>query len=196
MVKNKEKDRILTDAELIGLYFARDEGAIGETDRKYRRYLCVIAGNILGDPLDTEEVLNDTYLSAWNAIPPARPAFMAGFLAQIIRRIAVNRVRSRAAAKRAASEYSVCLDDLAEILQGESSIEEEYEISRLGALISEYVRGLPERRRFVFVERYYSSAPVEKIAKELAVSIHTVYREIECIKTDLALHLERNGVCL
>ncbi len=194
MGKNREK--VPADAELIELYFARDEGAIAETDRKYRRYLSVIAENILHDPLDTEEVLNDTYLSAWNAIPPAKPGFMPAFLAQIARRLALNKLRSRETAKRAASEYTLCFDDLAEFLHTEESIEEEYETARLGGLISDFVRSLPERTRYVFVERYYSAAAVDKIAAELEVSIHTVYREIDRIKLDLREHLERNGVYL
>ncbi len=191
-----KKEKYLSDEELIELYFARDERAIGETDRKYRRYLAVIAQNILGDMLDTEETVNDTYLCAWDSIPLTRPEYMSAFLAQIVRRLAINRVRARGSAKRAASENSICFDDLAEFLQSGATVEEEYECALLGRLISDFVRALPERRRYVFVERYYSGAAVGAIARELGVSIHTVYREIEKIKSDLASHLERNGVYL
>ena len=70
----------MSDEQIVELYWQRDERAIQETDRKYQHFLLTVAHNILRDGRDCEECLNDTYLGAWNAMPPARPNALRAFL--------------------------------------------------------------------------------------------------------------------
>ncbi len=193
MARKKERG-VLPDAGIVELFFERNEKAIEEADAKYRRYLLKVAQNILGDELDSEEILNDTYLSAWDSIPPTRPAVLGAFLSQIMRRLAINRYNKRKCQKEIGSEYTVSLDELVECLHSDDQAY--FDGAELGRLISGFVRELPARQRSIFIERFYMSATVEDIARELSLSPATVYREITKIKEDLRSYLERNGVYL
>ncbi len=193
----KEKDKkLLSDSRIIELFLARDESAIAATGEKYGKLLMRIAEGILHDPLDCEECLNDMSLALWNSIPPAQPRMLLAFAAEIMRRIALGRYKERNAKKRVPSEITLCYDDLSEFLHHGSTVEEDYESSRISKLIEDFVRSLPERRRFVFIERYYFSSGIEAIARELSVSPQTVYRDVTIIKEGLRATLERNGVFL
>ena len=103
---------LMSDGEIIELYFRRDERAISETDAKYGKYLFSVAYNVVHDRLDCEECLNDTYLDAWNAMPPERPAVLKAFLAIIMRRRAIDRYKSEKRKRRIPSELTVSLSEL------------------------------------------------------------------------------------
>lgn len=90
MDKSVEQQKSFADEQIIDMYWNRDEQAIQETDRKYGNYLFTIAYNIVYDSCDCEECKNDTYLRAWNAIPPTRPNVFLAFITTIIRNIAIN----------------------------------------------------------------------------------------------------------
>ncbi len=193
----KEKDKkFLPDSRIIELFFARDEAAIAATGEKYGRLLMRIAEGILHDPLDCEECMNDASLALWNSIPPAEPKMLSAYAAEIMRRIALSKYKEKNAKKRVPSEITLCYDDLAEFLHHGVNVEDDYESSRISAIIEDFLRALPERRRFIFIERYYFSLGIEDIAKELSVSVQTVYRDITIIKEGLRATLERNGVYL
>ncbi len=186
----------ITDEQIVDLYMDRDEKAISETDSKYGSMLYTIAYNILYDPLDCEECKNDTYLGTWNAIPPSRPAMLSAFISKIMRNIAMKKYRDKTRQKRIPSEMTVSIDELHEFLHSEKAPEAEYEAKELGKVISEYVRGLTERQRFVFFARFYLGKTIEQIAKEYGVGLATVHNEINKIKQGLKTHLEGNGVYL
>ena len=184
---------VLRDEQIVALYWQRDEQAIKETDRKYSKYLLSIANNIVHNVRDNEECLNDTYVGAWNAIPPARPVFLQSFLAAIMRRIAINRFRANNCQKRIASEFAVSLSELENLIADESNLETEIETKELAKIISDFVKTLPERQMYIFVSRYYIADPLLSISKELGCSISTVKRELETIKTGLKKRLESEG---
>ena len=102
----------LSDETIIELYWSRNEQAIKETDIKYKAFLLSVANNIVRDMRDSEECLNDTYIGAWNAMPPARPVLLKSFLTTIMRRIAINRFHANNRQKRIASEYAASLSEL------------------------------------------------------------------------------------
>lgn len=187
-----EKKIIMTDEQLVELYCQRSADAISETDKKYGHFLFCIALNILHDAQDSEECQNDTYLGVWNAIPPTKPDVFSAFIAKIVRRIAVNRYKERTRKKRIPSEMTISIEDMENTLHSDNSVEYAYDAKELGKTISDYVRTLNERQRFIFIDRYYLAESVEYIAKELSVSVQTVYREIDKIKRGLKQHLERN----
>lgn len=185
---------VANDEQIIEMYWQRDSDAIQETDKKYGHLLWNVAYNILFDALDCEECRNDTYYALWDAIPPARPTVFSAFIVQIMRRIAINRYKEKSRKKRIPSELTVSIEDMANTISSNRSVEEAYEAEELGKLINNYVRKLNDRQRYIFIDRYYMAEPVDKIASDLSISVPTVYREIEKIKQGLKSHLERNGV--
>lgn len=81
----------MEDLQIIELFFQRSEEAVSQTDRKYGRFLRSVAGRILSIPEDSEEVVNDTYLVAWNKIPPEVPKALKYYLSRITRNLALSR---------------------------------------------------------------------------------------------------------
>jgi RNA polymerase sigma-70 factor (ECF subfamily) len=183
----------MNDEKIVELYWARDEKAIDETDFKYRKYLFSIAYNVLHDKLDCEECLNDTYLGAWNAIPPTRPNVLKAFLTTIARRIAIKRYHSALRKKAVPSEMTVSLSELEDFVSGDEDIGADFDASRLGCAISDFVRSLSERRQFIFMSRYYTADPIDTIAKDLGLSRSMINHELAAIRSALKEKLESEG---
>ena len=186
----------MSDEQIVELYWQRDERAIRETDRKYQHFLLTVAHNILRDAQDCEECLNDTYLGAWNAIPPAWPKVLQAFLATIMRRTAIDRYKAEKRQKRIDSELTVALSEVEEFLADGSDPAAELDAHELGRVISEFIRALPKRRMYIFMSRYYTARPIGEIARLLGCSESTVNKEIAAIKRDLKEKLEKEGYSL
>ena len=187
---------VISDEKIVDLYWQRDEQAIKETDIKYKKFLLSVAMNIVHDMCDSEECLNDTYIGAWNAIPPARPILLQSFLSTIMRRTAINRYNANKRQKRIASEFTVSLSDIEDFIADEGDMQAEFEAKELAKTISNYVRSLPDRQMYIFVSRFYIADPLSTISEELGCSISTVKREINTIKNGLKKHLESEGYVL
>ena len=183
----------LSDEKIIELYWERDEKAIDETDRKYKKYLFSIAYNVLREKLDCEECLNDTYLGAWNAIPPSRPNVLKAFLTTIARRVAIKRYHRNLKKSVIPSEMTVSLSELEDFIMGDEDIGSGFDADRLGKVLSDFVRSLSERRRFIFMSRYYLAEPIETIAGELNLSRSMINKELAAIRTALKEKLESEG---
>jgi len=183
----------LSDKMIIELYWERNERAIDETDHKYKKYLFSIAYNVLHEKLDCEECLNDTYLGAWNAIPPSRPNVLKAFLATIARRIAIKRYHRNLKKSVVPSEMTVSLTELEDFIMGDEDIGSDFDADRLGNVLSDFVRSLSERKRFVFISRYYMAEPIETIASELRLSRSMINKELAAIRTALKEKLESEG---
>lgn len=179
----------ISDERIISLYWNRNETAIEETSRKYGNYLFSIASNIVHDKSDCEECLNDTYLATWNAIPPSKPNVLKAFLTTIARRIAINRYHSNLRQ----SEMTVSLSELEDFLSDDESVDSEFNARELGRAISDFMRSLPERRRFIFMNRYYAAEPIDTIAKELNLSRSMLNKELAAIRKALKEKLESEG---
>ena len=185
------KKRIRPDAEIIDLYWARNEEAIAATDYKYGGYLYTVAYNILHNPQDSEECRNDTYLRTWNTIPPNKPTKLQAYLTKIIRAISIDRYREQTRQKRIPYEMTVSLEDLAETLPSDRAGEQSsHELARC---LSEYLASLSKRRRFIFVCRYYCVDPPDRIAAMLGITPSAVYKELKKIKDGLRVYLEKEG---
>jgi len=187
---NRTVRSTLSDEKIIALYWSRDEKAIAETNFKYKNYLYSVAYNIVHHELDCEECLNDTYLAAWNAIPPAKPNVLKAFLTTIVRRIAINRYHSNLRQ----SEMTVSLSELEGILSYDENADSRIESKELGRVISDFARSLPERRRFIFMSRYYVAEPIDNIARELSLSRSMVNKELATIRKILKEKLESEGM--
>ena len=189
----KSEKTFFDDREIVELYFARDEKAITETDAKYRGYLMTVAHNLLSDVSDCEECLSDTYLGAWNTIPPTRPTHLKAFLTTILRRCAIKRYRSNTKLRAVPSELTVSLSEIEDFVSGNGDVDTELDTAALGCIISSFVRSLSSRKRFIFMSRYYAAEPIDVIARELRVSRSTVNKELAAIRHGLKEQLESEG---
>ncbi len=186
----------MNDSEIIALYFERSEVAIAETERKYQNYLVKIARSILRNPQDEQETVNDTYLKAWNTMPPHNPPRLRIFLGKITRQLSIDRWRGRTRQKRGGSEFELSLDELSECVSGGETPEESYDLSALAAEISAYLRTLPQEKRQVFLRRYYFCESVREIAEQLSESEPKIKSMLHRMREGLRKHLESEGYML
>ena len=183
----------MEDSQIIELYFRRKEEAIKETDNKYGSYCFSIAENILHNTEDSEECVSDTWLKAWNAIPPGRPTVLRMFLAKITRNLSFNRFHARNAEKRGGGEIHLVLEELAECIANESDTESEYIAKELEQSIRSFVRKLPEREGNVFVRRYFFTEPIAMIAKRYHMTENYVMVSLSRTRGKLKAHLSKEG---
>ena len=160
----------MEDEKIVSLYWDRDETAIRETEIKYDRYLTKIAYNILADREDSRESVNDTYLAAWNSIPPHRPGVLSAYLAKLTRRISIDRFRYRTRDKRRESEYSVSLSELGDCVSGGNTTEEIVNVKLLADAIGIFLRLQSEEARNAFIGRYYFLDSVKEVAAYCGMS--------------------------
>lgn len=190
---NRTAKAPMEDDKIIELYFSRDEGAIRETDLKYGKYLSTIIYNVLRDRLDCEECLDDTYLGAWNAMPPTRPTMLKAFLTTIARRTAIKRYHSGLRKHIVPSEMTVSLSELEDLVADDEAADTALDTERLGRVISDFLRSLSERRQFIFMSRYYMADPIDTIAQSLGLSRSMVNKELAAIRRALKEKLESEG---
>ena len=183
----------MEDKTIIDLYWKRSENAIAETSKKYGGYCFSIANNILNSMEDSEESVNDTWLAAWNTMPPKRPDILAVFLGKITRYISLDRWRNRTAAKRGGGEVPLVLDELAECVAGRETVELQYLHKELAEVINQFLRTLPEHERKVFVCRYWYMDSIEDISKRFEFSESKVASMLYRIRGKLKDTLEKEG---
>lgn len=183
----------MDDKGIIDLYFDRSEKAISETAVKYGKYCFRIAFNILTDKEDSEESVNDTWLAAWNNIPPRVPAILSTFLGKITRNISLNRWKSRRAYKRGGGEVVIALDELDECISTGESAEESFERKELLRSVNRFLAGLPETERNIFVCRYWYLDSIQHIAEHFGFSESKVTSMLHRTRGKLRKHLEKEG---
>ena len=183
----------MEDSQIVELYWQKDADAISETAKKYGAYCFTIAENILHNTEDSEECVNDTWLRAWNTIPPQRPEVLRIFLAKITRNLSLDRFNARNAEKRGGGEIALVLDELAECLGSGSNTEAAYEAKELRQCIRHFVRMLPEREGNVLVRRYFFAEPVADIAKRYGLSENNVMVILSRTRKKLKAHLLKEG---
>ena len=182
----------MNDEALIRQFRDRDEDAIDAAKKQYGSYCVYIAKNILQDPLDAEECLNDVLLAAWNSIPPQRPQNLKTYLGKLAREIAVDRWRRNQAQKRISPTSVIPLDEL-EDLVGESSVEESLEEAELSRSIFEFLRSLPETERNLFIRRYWYCDSIEQIRKRYGFGKSRVTVTLKRTRDKLAAYLKKEG---
>ena len=186
----------MEDTRIIDLYWERSETAITETSVKYGKYCYAIAYNILSDPLDADESVNDTYLKAWDSIPPHRPTVLSAFLGKITRRISIDKWRSRNAGKRGNGEIVLALDELAECVPSTSNVEDAVETAELERVIDSFVMSLPAVERRVFICRYWYLDSVNEICQQFGFSHGKVTMMLHRTRAKLLSYLRKEGIVL
>ena len=183
----------MTDTEIINLFFERSEQAIDELAKKHGSAVARVARNILGNGQDTEECVNDTYLGAWNAIPPQKPSPLRTFVCKIARNLATKKYHANTAEKRN-SQYDLALDELEEYLADNSGVEEAYEAKELRSAINGFLATLTPSDRFLFLRRYWYSDPVKDIAEMAHSTTNSVAVRLFRIREKLRHYLEKEGL--
>ena len=186
----------MEDAAIVELYWQREERAISETKTKYGAYCHAIARRILNDGRDAEECVNDTYLGAWNAMPPHRPTSLNTFLGKITRNLSLKRWRARSAAKRGSGEVALSLDELEECVAQCGDIAERLEAEELARMIDVFLGSLAEDDRRMFVCRYWHIDSVGDIAQRFGFTQSKVKMSLKRTRDKLANYLEQEGVNL
>lgn len=186
----------MEDFKIIELFFKRNENAISETEIKYGRYLSKIAYNILFDTEDSEECVNDTYMKAWNSIPPQQPEILSTFLGKITRHLAIDLFRKKHAEKRKNSEYALSLSELDECIPDKFSAEKEFEQKELSESINRFLASLSKENRDIFVCRYFYSDSIKEIASFFKSSESKIKSSIFRSRKALKEHLEKEGFYL
>lgn len=183
----------MEDKEIIGLYFARNELAIVETDRKYGSYCRSIALSVLHNEQDSEETLSDTLMQAWNVIPPQRPQVLKMFLAKITRNLAFSRWRKQTAEKRGGGAVEQVLDELAWCVPAPGSVEDGINARELAKSIRNFLDTIPPREQDIFLRRYFFLEESEVIAARYGMKRDNVLRILSRTRQKLKFFLTQEG---
>jgi len=186
----------MSDIDIVGLYWKRDEAAINETERQYGKYLTKIAYNILADFEDSKESVNDTYLKAWNSMPPHKPNILSTFLGKITRQVSIDVFRKRSSQKRRNSEYMQSLSELEECVSGGVDTEQEVEYALLVDTINTFLRSLSPEARNAFMGRYYFMDSIREMATNLNISESKAKSILYRVRLGLKANLEKEGFLL
>ena len=184
----------MEDSRILALYFSRAEAAIQETDRKYGRYCYRIAYSILDSRQDSEESVNDTYLSAWNSIPPRKPTRLSTYLGKLTRNISIDRWRKSSAQKRGSGEVSLALEELTECVSGQPGIEEQMIQREIVASLNRFLASLSVDERTVFLCRYWYVNSMEEIACKTGFSLGKIKSMLHRTRKKLAASLQKEGL--
>jgi RNA polymerase sigma-70 factor (ECF subfamily) len=183
----------MTDEMIVELYWQHDERAIKETELAYGGYIRYVAYAILRDESDAEEITNDTYLKAWNSIPPQRPRPLKAFLGRIARQLSLNRDEYNTADKRGGSQYPLALDELLECVADKDTAPDAAELIALTDALNAFLRSLPTDARRMFIRRYWYMDSIADIASAFAASESRVKSTLARASEKLRKTLEKEG---
>ena len=184
----------MDDNAIMDLYWARSEKAISETAARYGSYCYGIAYNILSNREDSEESVNDTYLAAWNTMPPRRPSLLGAFLGKLTRYISLDRWKQRSCLKRGGGEVALCLEELEDCISGRESTEDAVIRKETIASVNRFLDSLSETERRVFLCRYWYLDSVDDIAKRFGFSQSKTASMLHRIRGKLNKQLEKEGL--
>lgn len=182
----------MDDSGIIALYFARDEQAVAETAEKYGGRCYTVSYQILRCRQDAEECVNDTYIKAWNAIPPQRPMCLGAFLQKIARNLALTAYQAARAQKRGGGQVLALTQELADCVTGnpEATVEQ----TELSMLLDQFLRTLPDRDQYIFLRRYWHADGVGEIAARCHLAAGTVKSSLYRSRRKLKAYLIERGI--
>lgn len=186
----------MDDHQIIDLYWNRSEAAIEETSKKYARYCHSISFNILHNDEDAQECVNDTYLRAWNAMPPHRPNRLSTFLGKITRNLSLNRYKQYTAGKRGLGQTELVLSELNDCIPAVSDVEQATDEKLLIDELNRFLAAQPQRKRMVFVQRYWYLMSVRAIAEQHGMSETQTKSMLFRMRNELKQLLEKERIVL
>jgi len=185
----------MEDFQIISLYFERDEAAISETATKYGAFCHGIALNILSINADADECVNDTYLQAWNSIPPQKPDKLGAWLGKVVRNIAFNLWKKNHRQKRYAGMEQL-LNELEDCIPSPASVEHQIEEQELTEIINTWLASLPRTDHILFMRRYWNGEALNALAKESGMSPANMAKKMYRLRQNLKCKLEKEGYSL
>ena len=183
----------MDDKSIVALFWERSEQAIVETDRKYGDYCYSIAYHALANNEDAEESVNDTYMAAWNQLPPHRPSVLATFLGKITRCISINRWKARSAAKRGGGQIILTLEELNDCIDGSQNVEASFDEHELAGCLNLFLDSLAKNERDIFLRRYWLFDSIADIAQSYGFTQSKVTSMLYRIRGKLRQQLEKEG---
>lgn len=184
----------MTDSQIIALFWDRNEDAIRETDAAYGRRLYAISNQILCQRQEAEESVSDTYMKAWETMPPQKPLYFFAYLAKICRNFSLSRLQWNSAAKRSAEVVSLT-QEMAECIP-DRRMEHRLECEALGQLLNRFLEGLSRDNRLIFLRRYWYADSVREIADRYGITESKVKTQLHRTRKKLQLFLEKEGIAL
>lgn len=186
----------MEDQEMIQLFWKRDSKAMEVLEERYGTYCSMFARHLLGNAEDAEECVNDAYMKVWDSIPPQKPNHMRAYLGAIIRNLALDRFRYRNAAKRGSGEIHSVLDELADCVSGQESIEIEMQRKELIDAMNLFLKELPKEQRNIFLWRYWYAMPVIEIADKMGRSNGSISVTLNRLRKKLKEFLIERGFAI
>lgn len=183
----------MDDGSILELFFSRSEAAISATAEKYGKYCYNIAYRILSSAEDSEESVNDTYMAAWNAIPPRRPDVLSAFLGRLTRNISLDKWKRRSAQKRGGGEVPLALEELVECIPGGEDPEAVCQKRELVRCINRFLAALPETERKIFTSRYYHLRSAQQIAETYGFTLSKTASMLHRTREKLGKYLMKEG---
>ena len=183
----------MDDKNIIDLFFCRDEDGIQQAALLYGSYCQAVANNILQNPEDAEEAVADTWLKAWNSIPPNRPAHLKQYLAKITRNIALNTYRERSAKKRGGGQVVLAMEELGECVPHSDSVETRIDEQMLRGTIQSFLRQISQKDRMIFVRRYFYLEDTPSIAQRYGLKESNVLLILSRTRKKLKQYLIKEG---
>ena len=178
----------LQDHEIVALYHARDEKAIEHSQARYGTYCQTVAMNILNCLADADECVNDTWLAAWNSMPPQKPNSLRAYLGKITRNLSLNRLKANQREKRNV-RLTVTLEELEDCI----SAPDETESRLICQWLNEYLSTLPKLERQLFVGRYWYNYGVKQMARHYGLSPNAVTKRLARLREGLRAYLIERG---
>ena len=180
--------RFVEDKVIIELFFNRDSNSITEADKKYGKYCYKIAFNILANKEDAEECVNDTFLAAWENIPPQNPEILSSYLGRIARNLSLKKYRLNNAKKRGGNNQ-LSLDELNECIPSKSSVLEQLDTEETAKIIDTFLRNLSKKDRYIFIRRYWYLDSIDNICSLTGLNVGQIKMRLLRIRRKLLLKL-------
>ena len=185
---------MMEDKQIIELYWERNQEAISQTAEKYGNYCTAIARNILQTEEDAEECVNDTWLGAWNSIPPKRPEHLPGFLGKLTRYKAIDCWRSQHREKRGGCAVTIALDEIAEVMPSGDGLEQDVLNQELVQAINRFLASLTAAERNVFIVRYWYLEDIAGISERFGFSYGKVHSMLHRTRNKLRQYLQKENL--
>ena len=184
----------MTDSQIIALFWDRNEDAIRETDAAYGRRLYAISNQILCQRQEAEESVSDTYMKAWETMPPQKPLYFFAYLAKICRNFSLARLQWNSAAKRSAEIVSLT-QEMAECIP-DRRMEHRLECEALGQLLNRFLESLSQDNRLIFLRRYWYADSIREIADRYGITESKVKTQLHRTRKKLQVFLEKEGIAI
>ena len=186
----------MEDLLIIQLYENRDEQAVTETGKKYGNYCFTISNNIVKNEADAQECVNDTYLKAWNNIPPEKPLRLGSFLGRIVRNLSLDLYRFNRRKKRGEDEFELLLSELEDCISSNLTVEAEVDSNFVIGIINDWLLSQVSESRVLFVRRYWYADSIGELTTKFQMSESKVKSALFRMRKNLKVYLEKEGIQL